>query len=334
MSKKITIQEIARQAGVGTGTVSRVLNDHPNVSEQTRTKVIDAMQRLGYRPNFAARHMRTKRSQTIGFITDQIATTPYAGEIVSGAQDTVAAYDRMLLMINTEGDADLLESAVEMLLERRVEGIVYAAMYHQEVMLPPNVREVPTVLTNCFAADKSLPAVFPDEVQGAQLAVQTLLNAGHERIAFINLEPEIIASAGRLHGYKLALSQADIPFDEQLVTNAQGNPHISFSQTKELLAMDNPPTAIFAGNDRTAMGVYDAIKDLSLRIPDDVAVIGFDNQEIIATSMHPMLTTIQLPHYEMGKWAVEYLFKHILNDEAFEPIQVGMGCPIVIRDSV
>ena len=334
MSYKPTIQDIADRAGVGAGTVSRVLNNHPNVSERTRQKVLEIIADLDYRPDFSARQMRTRRSQTIGFITDEIATAPYGGELVHGAQNAALASDRFLLIINTGGYADVLESALETLIERRVEGIIYAAMYHQEVELPDLVHQVPTVLANCFVRDASLPAVFPDERDGGYQATQALLEAGHRRIAFINLEPEIIASGRRLQGYREALQAFGVAYDEDLVTSAYGNPHISFRQTKELLALPDPPTAVFAGNDRTAMGVYDAIKDLSLKIPADVAVVGFDNYEIIATSMHPMLTTIQLPHEQMGRWAVQHLFDHILNGAAFEPVQMGLACPLLRRDSV
>lgn len=331
-----TMADVARLAGVSPTTVSFVLNDAPNanISAETRERVWQAIRELGYRPNAAAKVLRTRKTDTIGFITDQVATTPYAGQIAKGAQDLAWENGKMLIIINTEGDRAMLEAAVEMLLDRQVEGIIYAAMYHQEVELPTNMEETATVLLDCFTADQRFPAVVPDEVGGGRLATETLIAHGHRRIGFINVRSGIPAAIGRLQGYREALAAGGIPYDPDLVLDGNGDADGGYLRVKELMALDRPPTAIFCGTDRIAMGAYDGLRELGLRVPEDVSIVGFDNQELIAAYLRPKLTTIQLPHYEMGRWAVQYLLDPA-NGSPSVPLQPYlMPCPLVSRESV
>jgi LacI family transcriptional regulator len=341
MSQKHNIEDIAQMAGVSRGTVSRVLNNHPSVSEGTRQKVVDVIEKLNYRPNYSARHMRTDSSNLVGFglITDEVITTPYAVDMIRGAQEALWMRGKVMLVVNAGYDTELTEASLEALLERRVEGIIYAAMYHRPVELPPSTSQVPIVLTNCFAADRSFPSVVPDEVSGGYTATRHLLERGHRRIGFINLgdtgrdvPPPLPASNGRLEGYKRALAEYDVPFDPTLYHYTNQTPECNYRLTIELMQLPDPPTAIFCGNDRTALGSYGALSELGLRIPGDVAVVGFDNFKDIADGLWPPLTTVQLPHYEMGKWAVEYL----LSGHGFqhEPVQQLIDCPLVARESV
>lgn len=336
MQTKHTIHDIARRAGVGSTTVSRVLNGHPYVSEATRQKVLDAIQELEYRPSYSARQMRTRSSRLIGFLTDEVATTPYAVDMIRGAQDASREQEKILLVVSADSDPVVMASTIEVLLERQVEGIIYAAMFHRPVRLPENITHVPTVLANCFAPDRSLPSVVPDEVQGGYDATAALLKKGHRRIAFINLGSyiegqRIPAAAGRLEGYRNALEAYGVPYDESLVDYTDESPLTTYRLTQKLLSLPDPPTAIFCGNDRTAMGCYGALKELGLRIPGDVAVISYDNQRDIAQGLWPPLSSMQLPHYEMGQWAVNYLLNH--ENNRF-PIQHKIACPLVSRESV
>jgi LacI family transcriptional regulator len=178
----------------------------------------------------------------------------------------------------------------------------------------------------------------PDEIQGGYHATCALLEAGYQRIAFINvnnLNPGIPASHGRLEGYKQALQQYGIAFNQELVRFGTGTPSDGYNYGMELLGLDNPPTAIFCGNDRTAMGTYDALRELGLRVCDDIAIVGFDNLEVIAAALHPSLSTMQLPHYEMGKWAVEYLLNYDANDmNEGQAVQHKILCPYIERQSL
>ena len=330
------MKDVAKHIGVSQATVSYVLNDAAeNIPEETRDRVWAAIRELGYRPHVGARQMRTQRTNLIGFVTDEIATTPYAGEIIKGAQDAARAAGKMLLLVNTDGIPEFESAAIETLLEYRVEGIIYATMYHRPVNPPATLREAKAVLLDCFVEDRSLPSVTPDEVRGGRVATEALLKAGHRRIGFINNEDVVPATFGRLEGYKQALAAHGIPFDDALVCSGHSMPSGGYDCALHLMCRADRPTALFCYNDRMAMGAYDALRKLNLAIPDEVAIVGFDNQEIIADSLHPGLSTMQLPHYEMGAWSVQYLLGAIPEIENGNgPIQKILECPYVERASV
>lgn len=333
----VTLKDVAARTGVSIKTVSNVINGrNARVSAETRERILAAIEELRYRPNATAKGLRTNRSHSIGFITDEVATTPFGvGQIIKGAQDLAWSQQKILLIVNTGRDKDILEAAVEMMLERRVEAIIYAAMYHRVVQVPANIREVPTVLLNCFCSDRSLPSVVPDEVTGGREATEALLRKGHRRIGFINVGRVIPAATGRMEGYKQALAAYDVPFDATLVRSGNSNADSGYRHTLDLMRLPEPPTALFCGTDRMAMGAYDALRELGCAIPRDVAVRGFDDQEVIAGYLRPGLSTSALPHYEMGQWAVEYVLRHHRRGHEGEaaPLQHTMHCPLVERDS-
>ncbi len=340
--KRPSMNDVAQLAGVSQTTVSFVVNqvEGANIPPETQKRVFAAIDELGYRPNALARGLRSNRTHTIGFITDEIATTPYAGQTLEGAQDIAWKEGYLLLLVNTGGNQGIKQAAVDMMLDRQIEGIIYATMYHREVHPPVSVHKVPTVLLDCFIKNRSLPSVVPDEVQGGYTATETLIRAGHQRIGFINNRDDIPATHGRLTGYKQALADHDIPFDQALVrvSSAKGmSNYESYAATMSLMQQPEPPTGIFCFNDRMAMDTYYALQELGVSIPGDVSVIGFDNQELIAAGLRPGLTTIALPHYEMGQWAVQHLLESIEstdNDTGSTPVQQKIGCPLIMRQSV
>lgn len=340
MSQRSNIEDIARRASVSRGTVSRVLNNHPAVSDETRQRVLDVIDELNYLPSFSARHMRTNSSNLVGFglITDEVITTPYAVDMIRGAQEALWAQGKVMLVINAGYGTKMTEASLEALLERRVEGIIYATMFHRAVELPEQMSQVPIVLANCYAVNHAHPSVVPDEFAGGYHAARHLLEKGHRRVAFINLgvpestnRPPLDAAAGRLAGYQQALAEFDVPFDVNLLTYTNQSPRTNYEIAWEMMHIPNPPTAFFCGNDRTALGCYGALQQLGLRIPTDVAVVGFDNQIDIAQGLWPSLTTVQLPHYGMGKWAVEHLMSTL--DPQTPPVQHKLDCPLVVRES-
>jgi LacI family transcriptional regulator len=331
-----TMSDVAKLAGVSQPTVSYVINNTPNVTilEETKTRVRKAIEKLGYRRNAMAQSLRSQRSDTIGFITDEIAITPHAGRIIEGAQDAAWKNGKILLLVNTKRQPDLEKTATEMLLERQVEGIIYATMYHHAVVLPAALSNVPTVLLDCFIKDQSLPSVVPDEVHGGYSATQVLIQKGHRRIGFINNSDPIPATTGRLEGYKKALLEAKIRFDRQMVFADLSEQRGGYRGALHLMTQAKPPTAIFCFNDRVAMGAYDALRKLNLHVPDDVAVIGFDNQEIIAAHLIPPLTTMELPHYKMGAWAVNQLIAIAEGKARAGPVQHKIRCELIKRASI
>lgn len=339
MAKRSTIGDIARVAGVGYGTVSRVLNDHPYVSEETRERVLATIRDLGYRPSLTARQMRTQQSRVLGFLTDVVATTPYAGDIIRGAQDAVWEHDYSLLVVGVGHHTERLERAVDLLLQHDVDGIIYAAEYHQPVQLPKSTQDVTTVLVNCFDPTQQLPSIVPDEVTGGYEATRLLIEAGHREIGFININnpyiPEgqfVPACMGRLEGFRKALQEASLSYHSEWVSIGDGSPNAGYQATQRILTLPHQPTALFCGNDRTAMGAYDALREAGLTIPDDMAIVGFDNQEIIASALRPPLTSLQLPHYDMGRWGVNYLLDaERIQDEIIQAVHY---CQPILRQSV
>lgn len=333
--KPPSMYDVARAAGVSQTTVSFVVNDAPNtnIPQETRERIWAAVEELGWRPNALARGLRLQHSQTIGLISDEIATSSHAGKIIQGAQDTAWNHNIMLFVINTGNNNDIERTAIDMMLERQVEGLIYATMYHREVSRPPAVAHVPIVLLDCYVADRSLPSVVPDEVQGGRTATELLLQKGHRRIGLINEIGPLPGMFGRLEGYKQALAVCDVPFDPRLTRAGTANAHAGYRYALELLQLPERPTALFCYNDSMAMGAYDAARQLGLAIPGDVAIVGFDNLEVIAAQMRPALTSIELPHYAMGQWAIEYLLD---SDGSANPapVQHTIACPLIERSSV
>jgi LacI family transcriptional regulator len=333
--KPPSMYDVARAAGVSQTAVSFVVNNVPNtnIPQETRDRIWAAVAELGWQPNAMARGLRQRRSHTIGLISDEIATSSHAGKIIQGAQDAAWAHTKMLLVINTGNNYEIEQAALKMMLERQVEGLIYATMYHRAVTPPPSLAQVPSVLLDCYVADRSLPSVVPDEVQGGRTATELLLRKGHRRIGFINEIGPLPGMFGRLAGYQQALAAYGVPFDQSLIRTGTVIASEGYRCAIELLQSPEPPTALFCYNDSMAMGAYDAAKQLGLRIPRDIAIVGFDNLEVIAAQLHPPLTTMELPHYAMGQWAVQYLLEQA-DDAKPEPIQHLIPCPLIERASV
>ena len=332
------MKDVARLAGVSQTTVSFVVNETgAGIPDETRARVLAAIKELGYRPNIIARGLRSNRTYTIGFISDEIATTPFAVQIIHGAQDKAWEKGYIILMMNTGGDPEIKEAALNTMYDRKVDGLVYATMYHREVHPHDMLKDLPTVLLDCYVPDRSLPSVVPDEVQGGRQATEYLLGKGHRRIGFINNRKAVPAKFGRLEGYKQALVNYQIPYRDELVYEGiDGIPTGGYDGVMALMSVENPPTALFCFNDRMAMGAYDALRKLGLNIPDDIEIVGFDNQELIAADLYPGLTTMALPHYEMGTWAVSYLLELITSPEKGHsdlPVQKTLECPLIVRGS-
>ncbi|HOZ59333.1 MAG TPA: LacI family DNA-binding transcriptional regulator [Nakamurella multipartita] len=340
---KPTLRDVADRSGFSITTVSQVLNDVPGkrIPDATRDRVRAAATELAYRPNRLAQGLRLQRSNTLGFVSDKIATTPYAGEVILGAQDAAAEHGDLLLLMNSNSDPGLEEREIRALQERQVDGIIFASEYHRVITPPDALQGTPAVLLDARSVRGDVSSVVPDEVGGALAAVRELIAAGHQRIAFLNNVDDIPATALRLQGFRQGLNEAGRRLRAGMVVTAASTPGAGYDAAQQLL--DQPragrPTAIFCFNDRMAMGTYQAAAELGLRIPDDLSVVGFDNQELIAANLRPGLTTVALPHYAMGQWAVAALLDLI--DAQADPSQKRqpireekLPCPLVRRASV
>jgi LacI family transcriptional regulator len=327
----VTLRDVAEAAGVSTATVSLVVNKKKDarIADETRRRVNDAIRTLGYRPNAMAKTLVSGTSRFIGLVADGVATTPFAGQIIHGAQDEAWRHGYALLIANTEGNRELEQDAISMMLEYKVRGILYSTWFHRQTEVPTPLREADFVLVNCFSDEPGTRAVVPDEVQGGRSATDILLKHGHTRIAFINATIPAPARDGRLQGYREALEAAGIPFDPELVLEAYPDQEGGYGATADLLGLH--ATAVYCYNDRMAMGLYDGLREQGLAIPDDIAVVGFDNQEVIAAHLRPPLSTVSLPHYELGAAGVRMLLGL---DPAPDGAASRIHCPAVERDSV
>ncbi len=333
------MHDVAREAGVSQTTVSLVLNDPDNsgIPASTQARVRAAVDKVGYRPNRLARAMRLDRTDTIGFVSENIATTPFATRMIKGAQDAAWEAGHLLLIfdtgeINSAEHRDRERLAVEQLLERQVDGIVLASMYHRVIEPPATLSEVTSVLVDLRASDGSIASVVPDEYGAAFAATAHLIEHGHRRIAHPTIDyPGAAAAEARLAGFRDALLHHGIqPMSAYVVTEPSHTPGGRMAG-RRLLDLAEPPTAIFCYNDQSAMGIYQVAHERGLSIPDDLSIVGFDDQQLIAAELHPGLTTMALPHYEMGHWAVQHLLDNL---ERPVPIQHTLPCELIQRGSV
>lgn len=343
--KAVGIRDVAREAGVSVTTVSHILNDveFARASDETRTRVKDTARRLGYGANRIARSLRRQQSDMIGLLSEDIATTPHAGRIILGAQQAARARGLTLVLINTTRAAEDIARDTQAMLRQQVDGVLYATMFHRVITLPAALTATPTVLIDSSTADASVPSVVPDEEGGARLAVEELLKHGHRRIGFTTNIDDVPATRGRLAGYRRALESAGIGFDPSLVVARPSETLGGYEAAMELLSRTSRPTALFCYNDRMAAGAYRAAAERGLRIPHDVSVVGFDNQEILAEGVYPALTTVALPHYEMGEWALNTLADLLERSQAAGAADSSarttvehavLGCPLITRHSV
>lgn len=333
----VSIKDVAREAGVSDKTVSRVVNREANVHPDTVEKVERAIALLNYVPNLSARLVRTNRSRTIGVMTDLVSTTPYSGDIVRGIQEWAKAWDKTVLIINTGGAPEEEERAWRTFQEHRADGVIYATMFHREARLNGATLRLPTVMVNCFSAiDLDLPAVVPDDYGGSLRLVNHLLDQSHRRIAHVRLNPILKAAHLRLCAYRDALAARGIAVDESLVVDGMDGEvgkdrNLAFESTLALLGRDQPPTAIFCGNDEIALQVYCAILSRGLQIPRDISVVGFDDFQTVSRGLRPQLTTAALPYFQMG-YEGAALLETLLGGGTATGVSV-MDCPLVPRGS-
>jgi LacI family transcriptional regulator len=329
------MSDVAAASGVSITTVSLVLNGKAgsSIPAPTQERVLDASRSLGYRTNSVARSLRAQTSDTIGLVSDVIASTPFAGAMIHGAHQAAHAAGKLLLIVDTERDADVEARAIDTLHDRQVDAIIYATMFHRVVEPPDSLGDAPWVVLDSRTEDPSDSWVVPDEEAGGYAAASHLIERGHRRIGYLRDVHHNPADIERVAGYRRALDDAGIDFDPTLVVEDLDNPFGGRAAAARLLGLADAPTAIQCYNDRMAMGAYRAVRHAGLSIPGDISVVGFDNQSQIAPWLEPPLTTVQLPHEAMGRWAVEHVVG-VLHGEVEGPIQRRMECPLVTRDSV
>lgn len=333
--RRVTMTDVAREAGCSQATVSFVLNHAPGIklAAETRQRVFDAARRLGYALPAMPTAVATPRGRRIGFIADQLATSPEAMVAIEGLTQATRASGDIVLVSQTHNDGELEAELIRDFANQRMSALVYMTIFTREVELPRELMglDMPVFLLNCYTSGQAYPAVVPSEIAGGQRSTRHLIENGHRRIATITGEIWMEAAQDRLKGYRRALATADIPFDPTLVMEGDWSASAGYDATRQLLALPQPPTAIFCQNDRTAIGCYEALKEAGLDIPTDMSVVGYDDEEI-SRHLHPRLTTSILPHRAMGQWIVEQLNEFVPGQGRY-PL-VKLECPLVERDSV
>lgn len=329
-SPRITMKDIALKAGVSQSTVSFVLNGQENmrISEETRKRVTDAVAELGYRPRGAGRPPKDAGVRVIGLMLDEIATSPFAAISIEGVQETAWKENVLVEVVMTGGDKEYEASVLRKWAADRVEGVVYGSILTREVTPPDTLAKHRAVLLNCYEAQGRIPSVVPAERRGGEAATRVLIEAGHRKIAFITGENWMEASDQRLEGYERALRQANIPVDPNLIVEGNFLPSGGRSATLRLLDGPVRPDAIFCANDLMAVGCYEALKERGEQVGETMAVMGYDDQEI-AQHLSPALSTVLLPHREMGSWCAQVLLSQSENQKD----QLRMECPVVVRQS-
>lgn len=318
----ITITEIAKAAGVSPATVSRAMNntDHP-MNQETKERILRIANALGYQPNMVARSMRTDRTYTIGIIVENILS-PFIPPIIRGIQDFLHPEGYSSIIINSDWDPKIEANSISSLNNRMIDGIIFVETWHHSPDAIEKMTTKPFVFVHRLFNSHSPNSVLPDDYGGARLATQHLAKLGHQRIAFINGPKDWDASLNRIRGYKDELEACGLPLEKNLIKKGDWEVKGGYLATLALAGMRNPPTAVFAANDLMALGTIYALQEAKLRVPQDIAVVGYDNRNF-SGFVRPAITTVTLPCYEMGVSAAR-LLSDLINDKvkAVEPIEV------------
>lgn len=308
-----TIKDIAKRAGVAPSVVSRALNHKYGVKESTRKLILSIAEEIDYYPNAAARSLVTRKGQTIGIFMADISQ-PYYSQIIKGMEFAVSQTGYTLLFSNSFESLEHRKVFKKMVESGRADGLIIVGSNNKDKNFIPFLikREVPFVLVERNFADPRVHCIWVDNVEGGYLATKFLIEKGHRRIAHISGNLSYQVSLDRLEGYKKALAEYQIPFTEELVATGKFLCQDGYAAMKELLSYKPQCTAVFAANDSMAYGALQALHEAGIKVPDDMAVIGYDDLEF-STLTNPPLTTVRQPRYEMGLKSVETLIK-ILHD--------------------
>lgn len=325
-----TIRDVAEKAGVSIATVSRVLNKRVSVSPATRIKVEKAIEELNYQPNYLGRNLRRAETKIILVILQNISN-PFYSKVVEGIEDLGHKHGYNIMICNTDSESDRERSYLDLLVNRLVDGVILMEPEIDSEELAQIGNSFPVVQCCEYKEGADVPHISIDNVAAGYTAVNHLIKLGHTRIGMISGYNRLLSAMQRETGYKRALREADIAFEPALIKYGSYGFTGGLRAAKEFLQLDNPPTALFAISDITAIGAIRAIKEEGLNIPEDIAVVGFDNTSI-ASMYDPQLTTISQPRYDLGKISMEFLLEQI-NDNDISAQEIYLEHELIIRES-
>lgn len=311
-ARRPRVSDVAAAAGVSPTTVSHALSGARAVNAETRERILAVAHELGYVPDRVASGLRRRRTGVVGLIGDDLAATPFAGRIIEGARLAGLERDVLLVVGESGGDEDAERDLIARFVAQRVDGLLIARMYHQRVPRPSLAADLPIVLVDAAPeVGWEVDAVIPDEAQIATLACDRLTREGHEEIAYVGTIDESRAARGRLIGVRSALGDAGITLGDGRIAFCASDAAGGRAAGGELLDQERPPTAVICFNDQIAMGVMQAAARRGISIPDELSIVGIDDLHPVADALDPGLTTIALPHAEMGRWGMTRLLERI-----------------------
>ncbi|NLF76153.1 MAG: LacI family transcriptional regulator [Chloroflexi bacterium] len=325
-----TLKDVASHAGVSRATVSRVLNHNPRVAGDLRDRVLDAIQELGYQPNRAARRLRASSSDVLGLIISDIEN-PFFTSVVRGVEDAAYAYQMSIVLCNTDEDPEKQKMYLRVMQAERVAGLIISPTNVEEDFTELERAGIPVILLDRRTDPYETDAVTIDNVAGAYLAVKHLIDLGYERIGMIGGSPHLTTGRERYEGYRKALSTAGLKVDERLIKVGDFKIDSGYHLMLELIAAPQPPRAVFVANNLMTLGALRALRERAVRVPDTMALVGFDDMPW-ASELCPPLTTISQPTYELGQETVQLLVRRLANPDA--PVRtVTLQPRLVIRES-
>lgn len=327
----ITIKEVAETAGVSIATVSRVLsNSSYPVSQDMRTLILKVAGDLGYSPNHAARSLRTDRSSLIGVIFDNF-TSHWGSIITRGLQDVLHSKGYFSLVVNIPWEIHSQTDVVQDLLGHSVDGFVFVETWHPINERKEMLQNKPYVIVHRLFHESDPFSIIPDDVHNSTLIVNHLIELGHQRLGYIMGPENYFSSERRLIGFKESLKNANLPLLEEFILRGTWKIPSGYECAKQMLSSKNPPTAIVAANDYIAYGALLAIQDSGLRVPEDIAIVGYDDHEIAQVS-NPTITTVKMPLFRMGQLAAENLLAQV-NKEKYLPEEQLINGELIVRQS-
>jgi len=337
VSKNVTIDQVAREAGVSIQTVSRVINNRYDVAAETRQRVQDAVIRLGYQPNAIARGLASRRSRTLGLVTHDF-NDHFFTQVVTGAEEEAHRNNYFCMLGSSTCSLDEMPKYLRLLTERHVEGVLFAREGGPDELDQINriaQDGTPAVIVGFHRDGQTFSSVDINNIDGGRRATECLLQYGHMRIACITGPLRTQSAQDRLSGYRLALESAGLSYDPEIVVEGSyGNSSFGsgYRGMKRLLEVDPSITAVFAQNDRMGVGALTALQQAGLRVPEDLSMVGYDDSPEAEYSAPP-LTTIRQDTVRVGALAVQILLRHI-EDNSLPPEQILLNTELVWRGSV
>jgi LacI family transcriptional regulator len=328
----LNMKDIAKLAGVSTATVSRVINNDPRVRKETRQEVEKIIEKFGYRRNLLARKLAMKRTSTIGVLLSDI-TNPFYSEIARGIEDEARQGGYTVMFGSTDNNSKIQQEYIDLFLEQRVDGIMFGSVSLEDPDVERLFKEdFPFVLINRKVDTIKTDFIVLDNVKGAYMITEYLIKLGHRRIGIIHGPLNYSTGVDRLRGYKEALWKHAIKDDSELMKPGDFQQESGYLAFKKFCQIKNPPTAVFASNDFMALGALEAASEFGVKIPEDIALVGFDDIDFVSFKFVD-LTTVSQRKYEMGTKGTQLLIRKIENSGNWVPQEIYLEPKLIIRSS-